>query len=180
MIGSRVARSSLSIALLVFLALPSLNTASAQAPTAEPSLTRIGPYLVNIRPDHLRPYIGDELIAVTVLDAATRLPVGNASVEIQALNATTRLQGFATALNTKAVPEHYTAAVRLDSAGVWELTVEISGPLGNVAVPIPPSEIRTPSQSGLGYLIFSISIGGIALGALHLWRSAHRRPQSHA
>jgi hypothetical protein len=132
------------------------------------------PYLVEVSPSQLRSFIGPELIVVTVLDAATSKPVPDARVLIRVRNDEKGIDGFATALSTPAARQWYRAEVLLDAPGVWKLSVEISGPLGQAVIHLPPTEVRTPNQSVGGYLIYTLVLGAIAAGAGYLILSARR------
>ena len=133
-----------------------------------------GPYLVGVSPSQLRDLIGPELIVVTVLNAATGDPVPEARVLIRVRNDEKGIDGFATALSIPDSPQWYRAEVLLDAPGVWELSVEISGPLGQAVVHLPPVDVRTPNQSIGGYLIYALVLGAIAAGAGYLILSARR------
>lgn len=140
--------------------------------TAQPQ--QAGPYLVSVSPGQFRTSIGQQLIAVTLLDAATRGPVPGASVTIRTINETTGAPGWATALSTPSEPRQFTAILRLNSPGRWRFSVDISSPLGQAVVDLAPTDVTSPDSSLAGYLVYALVLGTIVFGGIYIWRKTKR------
>jgi hypothetical protein len=141
--------------------------------SGEQPLSHVGPYLVSISPGSIRPYVGEEVVIVTVLDAANSEPVPGAKVIIRTRNETKGTKGFALALNSPATPQWFKAAVILDTPGVWQLTAEISSALGEVAVDLPSVQIINAQPRALsGLLVYGLVLAAIVGGGTYLWRSS--------
>lgn len=120
-----------------------------------------------------RKVIGEQRIAVTVLDRKTLQPATGMTVRIR-LHHEHGTRGFATALNTPAEPSVYVAAIKLDEPGRWDAYVELDGPLGEAEIALPGWDLAVPQPVVAGYLVFGIVLGAIGGGALYLIRSAMR------
>ena len=120
-----------------------------------------------------RTVIGEQRIAVTVLDRKTREPAKGVTVRIR-LHHEHGTTGFATALSTPAEPAVYFAAIKLDEPGRWDAYVELDGPLGAAELALPGWDLTVPRPVIGGYLVFGIVLGAIGGGALYVIRTAKR------
>ena len=158
--------------LLLAGSLPALVLAKGTTQAQEPE--RAGPYLVSVSPSQFRTSIGQQLVAVTLLDATTGGPVTGASVTIRTVNETTGAPGWANALSTPSEPRQFTAILRLNSPGRWRLSLDISSPLGEAMVDLPSTDVVGPSSSLAGYLVYALVLSAILLGGVYIWRKTKR------
>ena len=142
------------------------------------TLRHIGPYLIAIAPDNIRPYIGDHIIIATVLDGATNTPISHARVLIKTHNKTTQEEGWAIALNSPVTPQWFKASVSLDTPGIWALRVEIESDLGLITVPLPNVTINSPERQLGGSIIYGLVLLTIIGVVIYLWRSTKRLSNS--
>ena len=150
---------------------------SAQTDGDEQALS-VGPYLIAVAPARLRDTIGPQLIVVNIRDAQEKQPVPGATVTIHAWNETDQAGGSATALSTTAEPLLYSAQVKLDTPGLWRLSVAVTSPLGEALVDLPPTQVRFPARDLGGTLIYALVLATIASGGAYLWYKARRTSRS--
>ena len=112
---------------------------------------------------------GKVRLIITVLEANSGRPVGNAMVRIWTTRQSTGARGWALALNGPAVPERYEATVRLDSPGVWLLEVEINDSLGDSLLKLLSVEVPALKRYTAGSLVFVAITLVVVLGGGYVW-----------
>jgi len=127
---------------------------NAQFTESRPYKTEAGPYSLNIQADPSRLSLGTVDYTVIVTHIEDLSPVADAKVLIWGNHALNGQRGWANALNNPVTPAKYTARVQLDGPGVWEMSVEVSSPLGRVAVQVPSQIIPKPRLSQAGSFVF--------------------------
>ena len=173
---------NLLISLLINLALApwTLGTAQAQQAAEVTDHLEIGPYQITVVGGASGIALGSAQYAVTLRSAAAGQPVTNAQVLLRTHHPVDGISGWATALNTPEAPGVYRARLELDRPGQWEVNVEVSSPLGQVAAEITPLVIPQAKQYGSGSLVF-VGVTVVLLSGLGyvLW-SIHRVQRQRA
>jgi hypothetical protein len=118
--------------------------------------------------------------SVLVRNAATGEVVPDARVVLLAKNEEEKYEGWATALNSPALPEQYDARVNLDSTGDWLISIDVDSPLGRGGADLMtlhvPALQRYTSGSLVFFGVFAVLIGGVA----YLWWSVRRNQRRKA
>ncbi len=173
----------------LFLALAvGLNPAWAQQPDSPedaPGPERIdrriaaGGYDLFVEGEASNLSLGTALFSIAVLNAATGQPIPDARVVIRTEHLGEGGEGWATALSVPERPEIYRARMKLDYPGLWNVSVDISGPLGRAGVEVGTVIIPEPRQYLAGTLVFAgmsvILLGGTAYVVWTIRRSQRRR-----
>lgn len=125
--------------------------------------------------------LGTALVSVAVLNAATGEPVPGASVEIHTIHDETGETGWATALPVPERPEIYRARMKLEHPGLWDLSVEVDGPLGREATLVGSVAIPQPKQYWVGSVVFAGMSGVLLCGLIYvLWTIRRAQKQREA
>ncbi len=125
---------------------------------------KTGPYDITVVTNQAAPNSGNVAFIVDVVEEAAQAPVSDAQVRIRTRNEADGTEAYAIALNTPRAPGRYVASeVVLSTSGTWDISVDVSSPLGEVT-----------SGSPSGSFVFSAASLAIVLGALYLWRSSRR------
>ena len=122
--------------------------------------------------------LGTALFSIAVLNAATGQPIPDARVVIRTAHQRSSETGWATALSIPERPEIYRARMKLDSPGVWQVNVDIDGPLGRVETEVGTVAIPEPRQYLAGTLVFAgVSVALLSGSAYMVWiiRRAQQR-----
>ncbi len=122
--------------------------------------------------------LGTALFSIAVLNAATGQPIPDARVVIRTAHPGSGEAGWATALSIPERPEIYRARMKLDYPGVWNVRLDVSGPLGRVEVAAGTVTIPEPRQYVAGTLVFAGVSTALLLGTAYVvWtiRRAQRR-----
>ena len=182
----------LGLTLVVFFAwfagFPSgLSPALAQAPDsadAAPGPERIdrrltaGGYDLFVEGEASNLSLGTALFSIAVLNAATGQPIPDARVVIRTAHQGGE-EGWASALSVPERPEIYRAKMKLDNPGVWNVSVDVDGPLGQVEAEVGSVIIPEPRQYLAGTLVFAgmsvILLCGVAYVVWSIRRSQRRR-----
>jgi len=147
----------------------------AQEPGEEVVRAKTGPYDITVVTNQAAPNSGNVAFIVDVVEEAAQAPVSDAQVRIRTRNEADGTEAYAIALNTPRAPGRYVAKeVVLSNSGTWDISVDVSSPLGEVTVALPSVEVRITSGSPSGSFVFSAASLAILLGALYLWRSSRR------
>lgn len=126
--------------------------------------------------------LGTALFSVAVLNAATGQPIPDARVVLRTAHPASGEAGWATALSIPERPEIYRARMKLDYPGVWQVSLDVSGPLGRVEVAAGTVTIPEPRQYMAGTLVFAgVSTTLLAGTAYVVWtiRRAQRRREEN-
>lgn len=118
--------------------------------------------------------LGTALVSVAVLNAATGEPVPGAGVEIHTIHDETGETGWATALPVPERPEIYRARMKLEHPGLWDLSVEVDGPLGREATVVGSVAIPQPKQYWVGSVVFAGMSGVLLCGLFYVVWSIRR------
>lgn len=169
---SRCAGNLVLVLVLAAVALDPISV-DAQQGDAERAEKTVGPYKISVTANQFAPYSGDVDFVITVLDATTGQPVPGAQVLIRTRNDTNGKEGWAIALNTPGTPEVYKADVKLESAGTWIFSVEVSSELGKGLVEVATLEVSTPRSSAAGYTYVGVSLV-VVLGGVYVWWGIRR------
>jgi hypothetical protein len=145
--------------------LASLGTARAQQTQEVTDQVEIGPYSITVVGGASQIALGSAQYAVTPRSAADGQPVTNARVVIHTRHQEEGVSGWATALNTPETPDLYRVRLELDRPGTWDVSVEVSSPLGQVEAGITPLVIPEARQYGSGSLVF-LGVTAVLLGGL--------------
>lgn len=167
------------LALVFLLAFASLvpSLASAQQNGIEPYQVTAGPYRIDVIANSSKLSLGSVRYTVMVFNAQNGRPVPDARVVVRARHQEEGIEGWATALNTPITPESYRGQIELDRPGTWLMSVDVTSPLGRVAVEVPPQQVPQPRQSQAGGLVFASISGVLFIGAGYLVWSIRRAQQ---
>ena len=128
--------------------------------------------------------LGTALVSVAVLNAVTREPIPEARVVIHTQHTGHGETGWATALPVPERPEIYRARMKLDFPGLWDMSVEVDGPLGQVETRVGSVTIPEPRQYWVGSVVFGGMSFFLLCGAAYVvWtirRSIKRREAANA
>jgi hypothetical protein len=134
---------------------------------------KAGPYDITVVTNQAAPNSGNVAFIVDVVQEGGQAPVSDAQVRIRTRNEADGTEAYAIALNTPREPGRYVAReVVLSTSGTWDISVDVSSPLGEVTVALPSVEVQITSGSLPGSFVFSAASLAIVLGALYLWRSS--------
>ena len=123
--------------------------------------------------------LGTALFSIAVLNAATGQPIPDARVVIRTAHQGYGEEGWASALSIPERPEIYRARMKLDYPGVWNVSVDVDGPLGRVETEVGSVTIPEPRQYLAGTLVFAgmsaFLLCGLAYVVWSIRRSQRRR-----
>ena len=149
-------------------------SAQAQQTGARPYRAQAGGYLIGVYSNASTLSLGTVDYVITLDEPDSMTPIRDARVLIHAQHAEHDDRGQAIALDTPGRPGRYTARVELDRPGVWNMSVEVSGPRGRVEIGTASHTIPKPRQSTAGGLVFVGVFTVLMLGVLYLVWSARR------
>jgi hypothetical protein len=152
---------------------------SAQVSQPVPFQAEAGPYHITLEQRLSGLSLGQAELVVTVLDRASRQPVTDARVTLLLQSPRSTEWARSLALGGPDAPGRYSARVNLDAPGVWQMAVEVSSPLGTVAVDTPPVPVPAMRRFTSGSWVFVGVTLTLVGGALYVWWSA-RRARSNA
>jgi hypothetical protein len=141
----------------------------AQQNGNQPYHAEAGPYQIEVLANPSSLSLGTVQYVITVLNSQSNQPVADARVLVRARQLEGE-DGWATALNTPAAPARYTAQVELGRPGTWEMSVDVSSPLGRVEIGVPSQRVPEPRQTRAGSLVFmGVFVVLIAGGGYLTW-----------
>ena len=172
----RFAEAALLLVFLAVAAQAGIATTLAQGGGVHQTEVEAGPYRVALRASQLGPSPGDVDVAIAISDGTTGSAVTDAQVKILTLNNESGVKGWTWAVHNPLTPGTYTAVLKLESPGTWELSVEVSGSKGNVTVDGPSLAVQRGGRwaPSAGNVAFVGVIAVLALGATYVWWSARR------
>ena len=139
-----------------------------------------GPYEIFVGAIPSPPVEGAVHLTVALTDAATAMPVTDATVEVFAQREGSEGGKRAQLFNSPASPEYYDRNVEVPQAGRWLFTLEVSSQLGDAVVEFS-LEVQERRHSLAGRLTWIGTTSVVILGALYVWwtiRRTSRRRQS--
>lgn len=153
---------------------PALASAQGQASEVQRFQNVAGPYKISAAVVQSGLSLGTTLFAITVVDAATGLPIPDARVSLLIEHDDSGQTGKGTAHNTPGNPDRYDAQMNLGSPGLWRITIDVDSSKGRVAVEMMqltvPGTRRITGGTYVFIGVFAVIIGGAA----YLWWSTHR------
>ena len=162
------------VGLLSIIGMTFPGVALAQGVESEEFLGEVGPYEIRVSAVLSNLSIGQVLFYVTILEAATGLPVPDARVVLRSFHDEDGAQGWANALNTPDTPDLYEARMILRSSGTWRVSVDVDSPLGQEIVPVVSLDVPSPRRYSDGTLVFAGVFLVLVLGVGYVWWSARR------
>ena len=133
-----------------------------------------GPHAVRVVVINSNLAAGFLQMALFVTDADTGETVPDARVVLRANNEDEDFEGWATALNSPALPERYDVRMNLGSTGEWVISVEVSSPLGQGGATAMTVEVPAFRRYTAGSLVFFGIFAAMALGVAYLFWSTRR------
>ena len=165
---------TLALVLAVMGALPGPGTAAAQSERPIIVNYLAGPYKVGVLTEKSSLSVGRVIFTITIHDAASGEPAGDATVVIRTRHQSEGTEGWSSAFNSPADPETYSAQILLETPGVWDAFIEITGPRGVGAVSVGSLGVPHARTYASGsYVFFGIFAALMAGGGYLVW-SAHR------
>ena len=166
----------LAVALLLFTPLASV-AAQQEDPVEEGRGVDIvaGPHAVSVVVINSNLAAGFLQMALFITDASTGETVSDARVVLKANNEKQEYEGWATALNSPAMPRRYDVRMNLGSTGDWTIDVDVSSSLGQggsraMTVNVPAFRRYTD-----GSLVFFGIFAAMMLGLAYLFWSVKRQ-----
>ena len=139
-----------------------------------------GPYKIGVLTEKSSLSVGRVIFTITVHDAASGEPAGDATVVIRTRHQSEGTEGWSSAFNSPADPETFSAQILLETPGVWDAFIEISGPLGIGAVSVGSLGVpHARTYTSGSYVFFGIFAALMAGGGYLTW-SAHRNQKRRA
>lgn len=144
----------------------------------------VGDHDIQIFPTNLNLAAGSAHFSVVVTDPETGNPVPDARVVLVASHSEEGDPGWAIATNTPVDPQLYNVHLKLDSTGMWVISVDVSSTLGADLVEVTTLEVpsfnRLTQGSWVFFGVFLAIVGGIAYVWLTARRNYRRRQASQA
>lgn len=134
-----------------------------------------GPYEVGVLTERSNLSVGRARFIITVHDAASKAPVPGAQILIRTKHQAEGTEGWSAAFGVPKFPGTYHAQTRLDSPGVWLVSIEIQGPLGDGTVLVAPMNVPDLRGYSAGSYVFIGLTLVLVGGAGYLWWSTARR-----
>ena len=161
----------------VFLA-PGTAAAQSERPIIVNYLA--GPYKIGVLTEKSSLSVGRVIFTITVHDAASGEPAGDATVVIRTRHQSEGTEGWSSAFNSPADPETFSAQILLETPGVWDAFIEISGPLGIGAVSVGSLGVPHARTYASGSYVFFGIFAALMSGAGYLVWSVHRNQKRRA
>ncbi len=166
----------LAIAILLFAPLASV-AAQQEDPAGDHRGVDIvaGPHAVRVFVINSNLAAGFLQMALFITDANTGETVSDARVVLKANNEDQEYEGWATALNSPAMPERYDVRMNLGSTGEWTIDVDVSSSLGQGGARALTLEVPALKRYTNGSLVFFGVFGVMMLGIAYLFWSTKRQ-----
>ena len=161
----------------VFLA-PGTAAAQSERPIIVNYLA--GPYKIGVLTEKSSLSVGRVIFTITVHDAASGEPAGDATVVIRTRHQSEGTEGWSSAFNSPADPETFSAQILLETPGVWDAFIEISGPIGIGAVSVGSLGVPHARTYASGSYVFFGIFAALMSGAGYLVWSVHRNQKRRA
>lgn len=113
-------------------------------------------------------------MALFITDANTGETVSDARVVLKSNNEKQEYEGWATALNSPAMPRRYDVRMNLSSTGDWTIDVDVSSSLGQGGARAFTVEVPSFKRYTDGSLVFFGVFAAMALGLAYLFWSVKR------
>ena len=165
---------ALALVLVVMGAFLAPGTAAAQSERPIIVNYLAGPYKVGVLTEKSSLSVGRVIFTITVHDAASGEPAGDATVVIRTRHQSEGTEGWSSAFNSPADPETYSAQILLETPGVWDALIEISGPGGVGAVSVGSLGVPHARTYASGSYVFFGIFAALMAGAGYLVWSARR------
>ena len=159
-----------------------LATGTAVAQSERPIIVNYlaGPYKIGVLTEKSSLSVGRVIFTITVHDAASGEPASDATVVIRTRHQSEGTEGWSSAFNSPADPETFSAQILLETPGVWDAFIEISGPLGIGAVSVGSLGVPHARTYASGSYVFFGIFAALMSGAGYLVWSVHRNQKRRA
>jgi hypothetical protein len=174
MANLKIGNISLSALFLALLLATPLSSAAAQEEDSRGVVVTAGPHQVRVVLVNSNLAAGFVQMALFITDANTGAVVPDARVVIMADNEEEEYEGWATALNSPALPERYDVRMKLGSTGEWVIGVDVSSSLGQGGATAMTLEVPALNRYTNGSLVFFGIFSVIILGICYIWWSVRR------
>ena len=171
---------ALALVLAVMGAFLAPGTAAAQSERPIIVNYLAGPYKIGVLTEKSSLSVGRVIFTITVHDAASGEPAGDATVVIRTRHQSEGTEGWSSAFNSPADPETFSAQILLETPGVWDAFIEISGPLGIGAVSVGSLGVPHARTYASGSYVFFGIFAALMSGAGYLIWSVHRNQKRRA
>ena len=171
-----IALGLVAVALLLFAPLASV-AAQQEDPIGEGRGVDVvaGPHAVRVFVINSNLAAGFLQLALFITDASTGDTVSDARVVLKANNDDQDYEGWATALNSPAMPKRYDVRMNLGSTGEWTIDVEVSSSLGQGGARALTLEVPALNRYTDGSLVFFGIFAAMMLGLAYLFWSVKRQ-----
>ncbi len=166
----------LAVMLLLFAPLASV-AAQQEDPIGEGRGVDIvaGPHAVRVFVINSNLAAGFLQMALFITDANTGETVADARVVLKANNDDQDYEGWATALNSPAMPQRYDVRMNLGSTGDWTIDVDVSSSLGQGGARAMTLEVPALNRYTDGSLVFFGIFAAMMLGLAYPFWSVKRQ-----
>ena len=166
----------LAVVLLLFAPLASV-AAQPEDPIGEDRGVDVvaGPHAVSVFIINSNLAAGFLQMALFITDANTGETVSDARVVLKANNEKQEYEGWATALNSPAMPRRYDVRMNLGSTGEWTIDVDVSSSLGQGGTRALEVEVPALNRYTDGSLVFFGIFAVMMLGIAYLFWSVKRQ-----
>ena len=168
----------LAVLVLALLLIAPLSSVAAQTEDpigAERGVNVIaGPHAVRVVVINSNLGAGFLQIALFVTDANTGETVPDAKVVVIANNDDPTFEGWATALNSPALPQRYDVRMNLDATGEWVISVDVSSSLGQGGADALTVNVPSFNRNTDGSLVFFGVFIVLLLGIAYIFWSTKR------
>ena len=161
-------------ALLAMAAAYLLPTTAAAQDSGREEMRHLGAHDIRVARINYHLGSGSAQFAVFVAHPDTGAPVADARVVMVAAHHTESNPGWAIATNSPAAPERYDVHLKLDSTGEWNISVDVSSPLGADIADVTTLEVPSLNRLTQGSWVFFGMFAIIMLGIAYVWWSARR------
>lgn len=163
----------LALAVALLLIAP-LSSVAAQEEGTRGVFVTAGPHQIRVVLVNSNLAAGFVQMALFITDANTGEVVPDARVVLLANNEDQDYEGWATALNSPALPERYDVRMNLSATGEWVIGVDVSSSLGQGGATAMILEVPALNRYTDGSLVFFGIFAAIMLGVAYLWWSVGR------
>ncbi|MEC8857894.1 MAG: hypothetical protein VX664_10940 [Chloroflexota bacterium] len=168
--------SVLAAVLLLFAPLASVRAQQEKTAGAGRGVNVIaGPHAVNVVVINSNLAAGLLQMALFITDANTGETVPDARVVLKANNDDQDYEGWATALNSPAMPERYDVRMNLGSTGEWTIDVDVSSSLGKGGARALTLDVPALKRYTSGSLVFFGVFAAMMVGLAYLFWSVKRQ-----
>ena len=171
---------ALALVLAVMGAFVATGTAVAQSERPIIVNYLAGPYKIGVLTEKSSLSVGRVIFTITIHDAASGEPASDATVVIRTRHQSEGTEGWSSAFNSPADPETFSAQILLETPGVWDAFIEISGPLGIGAVSVGSLGVPHARTYASGSYVFFGIFAALMSGAGYLMWSVHRNQKRRA